>query len=133
LTSNRLAETVAHVLEDRVAGVAHDREHAAEGRVQADLVATVLGRVRLQELAVGVELDGKQVRHLEDARPLAEILADALLVGEGICHCDHPLTAVRAARSARLLKNERRPDRPAEIPAGRSAVQRARSPRLAVT
>jgi hypothetical protein len=93
---HRLAEPVAHVLEVRVAGIADDREHAAERRVQADLVTPVLGRVGLQELAVRIQLDGEQVGHLEDARPLAEILADALLLGEGICHCDHPLEAADA-------------------------------------
>ena len=93
---HRLAEPVAHVLEQRVARIADDREHAPERGVQADFVAPVLGRVGLQELAVRIELDGEQVRHLEDARPLAEILADALLFGEGISHCDHPLEAADA-------------------------------------
>jgi hypothetical protein len=64
--------------------------------VQADVVTRILGRVGLQELAVRIQLDGQQVGHLEDARPLAEILADALLLGEGICHCDHPLEAADA-------------------------------------
>ena len=94
---HRLAEPVAHVLEARVARIAHDREHAPERRVQPALLAAVLGGVRLQELAVGVELDGEQVGHLEDARPLAEILADALLLGEGICHCDQPLNVSEAS------------------------------------
>ena len=91
-----LAEPVAHVLEQRVARIADDREDAAESGMQADLVAPVLGRVGLQELAVRIELDGQQVRHLEDARTLAEILADALFLGEGISHCDHPLEAAGA-------------------------------------
>jgi hypothetical protein len=128
-----LAEAVAHVLEEGIAGVTDDREHAAERRVQADVVAAFLGGVRLQELAIGIELDGEQVGHLEDARPLAEILADALLLGEGICHCEHPLTAGYPARSARRLLTQRRASRPAGNPASRLAARRARSPRIAVT
>src|SRR5690606_8196020 len=87
-----------------------------------DVVAAVLGGVRLQELAVGVELDGEQVRHLEDARPLAEILADTLLLGEGICHCDHPLHGrVRGQVSSTPKKVQGRASRPAGFPASRPA------------
>ena len=90
---HRIAEAVAHVLENRVAGVAGDREHALERSVQPVLVAAFLGRVGLQELAIRVELDRQQVGHLEDALPLAEVLADTLLLGERIGHLDHPLTS----------------------------------------
>jgi hypothetical protein len=54
--------------------------------VQADRIAAVLGLVDLEELAIRVELDGEQVRRFENARLLAEILADALLLGEGLSH-----------------------------------------------
>ena len=57
---------------------------AATFLVQA-LVAA-LGRigVGLQEVPVGIDLDGQQEGHLEDRALLAEILADALLLGERI-------------------------------------------------
>ncbi len=83
---HRLAEPIAHVLERRVARIARDREHALEGGVQAAIDARILGRVGLQEAAIGIELDGQQIRHTEDPRLLAEILADALFLGEGISH-----------------------------------------------
>src|SRR5690606_33310305 len=76
-------------LEFRKTRIADDREHGAERRVQADFVAP--GRLAfLQELPVGIELDREQVRHLENARGLAEILADAFLLGERIGHAGHP-------------------------------------------
>ena len=83
---HRLTQPVAHVLERRVAGVAGDRKHAIEGRVQADLVAARLGRIRLQEAPVGIELNRQQIWRAEDARTLAKVLADALLFGERIGH-----------------------------------------------
>src|SRR5271170_928282 len=83
---HRLAEPVAHVLERGVSAVAGDREHALESRVQADLVALLLGLVDLEELAIRIQLDGEQVRRVEDARLLAKVLADALLLGKGISH-----------------------------------------------
>ena len=60
---HRLAEPIAHVLERRIARIARDREHALECGVQTDARARFLGRVRLQEPAIGIELDGQQVRH----------------------------------------------------------------------
>ncbi len=86
---HRLAEPVAHVLEGSVAAVARDREDALEGSVQADRVAVVLRLVDLEELAIRVELDGQQVRRVENARLLAKVLADALLLGKGISHRVH--------------------------------------------
>src|SRR5262249_1813262 len=96
---HRLAEPVAHVLERSVAAVARDREHAAERGVQADRIAVVLGLLELEELAIGIELDGEQVRRVEDARLLAKVLADALLLGEGISH--RVTSGSAARRSAR--------------------------------
>jgi hypothetical protein len=52
--------------------------------VQSRRLAGVLSLVELQELAVRVELDGEQIGCIENARLLAEVLADALLLGEGI-------------------------------------------------
>jgi hypothetical protein len=82
----RLAEAVAHVLERRVAGIAGDRENAVESGVQADFVALGFRDVRLQESPVRIQLDRQQIRRAEDARALAEILANALLFGERISH-----------------------------------------------
>jgi hypothetical protein len=45
----------------------------------------------LQKLAIGVGLDRQQRRHVEHDGTLAEILADALLFGEGITHGEHHL------------------------------------------
>jgi hypothetical protein len=49
--------------------------------MQPHVVALVRRDFRLQELAVRVELDGQQVGNLENARPLAKVLADTLLLG----------------------------------------------------
>ena len=81
-----LTKAVGDVLQTRVARVAGDRENALEGRMQTHVRARFLGLVLLEELAVGIELDGEQVRRLEDAALLAVVLADALLRGEGISH-----------------------------------------------
>jgi len=52
--------------------------------MQAHVLALAGLAVHLQELPVGVDLGGQQVGHRQDARPLAEVLADALLLGERI-------------------------------------------------
>jgi hypothetical protein len=54
--------------------------------MQPDVLALLFGLVGLKEGAVGIELDSQQVRRLEDAALLAKVLADALLLGEGISH-----------------------------------------------
>src|SRR5690606_35388919 len=84
LVEHRLAELVADVLQRGVAVVADDREHRLERGVQALVLALAGLDVRLQELAVGVDLDREQERHLEDRAALAEVLADALLLGERV-------------------------------------------------
>src|SRR5207253_8365350 len=108
----RLAEPVAHVLERGVPGIARDREHALESGVQPDALAVVLGLVDLEELAIRVELDGEQVGRVEDARLLAEVLADALFLGEGISHRVSPqmnsgYIGVSAARAPHGTVTER--------------------------
>ena len=84
LVERRVAELVADVFQRGVAVVAGDREHRLQRGMQAAVLA--LGRigVRLQELAIGIDLDGEQERHFEDGTALAEILADALLFGERV-------------------------------------------------
>jgi len=54
--------------------------------VQANLIAARLGRIRLQEPPIGIELNRQQIWRAEDARALAKVLADALLFGERIGH-----------------------------------------------
>ena len=84
LVEGRLTELVADVFQGSVAAVAGNREHRLQGSMQAH-VAT-LGRLQvfLQELTVGIDLDGQQERHFQDRALLAEILADALFFGKRI-------------------------------------------------
>ena len=98
---NGVTEAIAHVLQDRVARIAGDREHGLESRMQADVLALLFGLVGLEEGAVGIELDGEQVRRLEDAALLAKVLADALFLGEGISHrsCSWAAAAARPIKS----------------------------------
>jgi hypothetical protein len=83
---HRLAQTIAHVLERGVPGIARNGEHAVERRMQSDCIALRFRDVRLQESPIRVQLDRQQVRRAEDARTLAKVLADALLFGERISH-----------------------------------------------
>src|SRR3546814_15025201 len=66
--------------------VAADREHRLECRVQPLVLALGQRAIRLQELAIRVDLNRQQVGHLKDGAALAEVLADALLFGEGVGH-----------------------------------------------
>jgi hypothetical protein len=52
--------------------------------VQADVRTAFLRHVGLQERLVRIQLNRQQVGNIEDARLLAEILADALLFGDGV-------------------------------------------------
>src|SRR5690606_18522818 len=84
LVEHRLAELVADVLQRCVAVVADDREHGLEGGVQAAVGA--LGRVHvlLEEIPVRIDLDRQQEGNFENGPALAEVLADALLLGERV-------------------------------------------------
>ena len=84
LVERRLAQTIVDVLERGRARIARDREHRLQRGVQALVLARVRIAVGLQELAIGIDLDREQIRNIEHRRTLAEILADALLFGEGI-------------------------------------------------
>src|SRR5262249_16873397 len=118
---HRLAQPGAHVLERGVAAVARDREHAAESGVQTDRIAAVLRLVDLEELAIRVELNGEQVRRVENARLLAEVLADALLLGEGISH----RVVTPGHRIVRNTKNSLPPVRPRAAVTDHGALRRA--------
>ena len=107
LVERRLAELVADVFQPGVAGVAGDREHRLQGGVQAALLALAGRGEFLQELAVGVHLDRQQVGHVQHGPALAEVLADPLLLGEGVRHGEYRLgyswLARRAARGKRRI------------------------------
>ena len=82
--------------------------------MQADFVAFGFRDIRLQESPVRIQLDRQQVRRAENARPLAEVLTNALLFGERIGHVSAPflgacapqLTAL-ATTSAPACKSQR--------------------------
>src|SRR5690606_27729944 len=84
--------------------VAGDRKHALERGVQARVVAAILSDIGLQELAIGIQLDREQVRHLEDALPLAEVFTDALFLGERIRHLGSPIQFGPLGNSSRRRK-----------------------------
>ena len=87
---DRLAEAIAYVFQRGITRVADDRKHGVERRMQTDVPTLVLRLVLLQELAVGVELDRQQIRHVEHRRTLAEILTYTLFLGKGIGHVKLP-------------------------------------------
>ncbi len=77
-----LAEAVAHVFERSISRIADDREDRLECGVQTDVIAIFDRLFRLQELVVRIDLDRQQVRHVQDGRTFAEVLADSLFLGE---------------------------------------------------
>ena len=81
---DRVLEAILQELKLGIARVALDRKHRLEGGLQPDPPALGGRDVRLQEVPVRVELRREEERNLEDARALAEVVADALLFGEGI-------------------------------------------------
>src|SRR3984957_2836316 len=103
------AKAIAHVLERRVAGVAGNGEYAVERGMQADFVALRFGDVRLQEPAVRIQLDREQIWRAENARTLAEVLANALLFGERIRHVMITLSSIAALRARQLTRAEATP------------------------
>jgi hypothetical protein len=66
--------------------------------MQADIVAPIFMGIRLQKLTIRIQLDREQVRHIENAFSLAEILTDTLLLGERIRHLGHPLNSNASAK-----------------------------------
>src|SRR5690606_25178580 len=104
LVEHGLAELVADVLKGGVAAVAGDREDRLQRRMQAGVAALGGIDVGLQEFAVRIDLDGQQERHLEDRALLAEVLADALLLGERIR--SHGCTTFGSAGRASAVPGE---------------------------
>ncbi|MCY1437100.1 hypothetical protein D9M71_532490 [compost metagenome] len=76
----RLAQAIADVFQGSVAGIADNREYGLEGRMQADITDLILACARLQEFAIGIQLDGQQIRHIHDVRQLAKVLADTFFL-----------------------------------------------------
>src|SRR5690606_10813797 len=106
LVEGRLAELVADVLQRGVAVVAADREHRLERGVQAAVGALGGVDVFLQELAVGIDLDRQQEGDLQDRLALAEVLADALLLGERVIRrgsCGHGELPPRGSAAGRVV------------------------------
>ena len=73
----RLAELVVHILQGSVAGIAGNRKHRQESCVQALILQSAGPYAELQELRVGIHLNGEQVGDLHGIRQLAKVLADA--------------------------------------------------------
>ena len=89
----RLAELVVHVVQGGVARVADDGEHRAERGMEAHVLQAARPHALLEEALVGVDLDLQQVGDFHGLRQLAEVLADAFLLCEGISHSGSILTS----------------------------------------
>ncbi|MCY1501411.1 hypothetical protein D9M68_354870 [compost metagenome] len=76
----RLAQAIADVFQGCVAGIADNRENGLEGRMQTDVTDLILACACLQEFAIGIQLDGQQIRHIHDVRQLAKVLADTFFL-----------------------------------------------------
>ncbi len=85
---------IVHIFQQRGLREVLDREHLAEYRFQA-LVLAAVALYQLQELVIGGALNLDQVRHLRDLLDLAEILAKAFASGEGKGHSIKSFTAAR--------------------------------------
>ena len=127
----RLAELVVHVLQGGVAGVAGDGEHRAERAVQALVLEAAGAHALLQELRVGILLDGQQVGDAHRLRQLAEVLADALFLCEAVGHAVSVLLWCRPLRPLEQPAATRRRffdvRRERGSPARRSRLPRLRS------
>ena len=76
---HRSAEAVTDVLEGSVARIARNWEDTAERRVQPHVLASFGRKALLQELLIRIELNRKQVWHLQNAREFPEVFSNALL------------------------------------------------------
>ena len=100
----RRPETIGDIVQLRAARITGNGEHGFEGRMQTDLIhefiegrlaiTAVIAPLRirrphfggLQEFAIGIDLYRKQIGHIQDARTLSEILADAFFLSEAVRH-----------------------------------------------
>ena len=82
----RLLQPIAFVLERGIPGIALDREDGPERGMKTLFLPPLRRDSLLEKVAIGIELNREQIRHVENARPLAEVLPNALLLGEGIRH-----------------------------------------------
>ncbi|MCY1294237.1 hypothetical protein D9M71_639650 [compost metagenome] len=48
--------------------------------MQTDVTDLILACACLQEFAIGIQLDGQQIRHIHDVRQLAKVLADTFFL-----------------------------------------------------
>ncbi len=79
---DRLAQTVADVLQLGVTAVARDREHGTKRRFQ-----TILSfRILLDKLLERVKLDRKEIRNVQYLRTLSKILTNTFFLGIGVNH-----------------------------------------------
>ncbi len=65
---SRVAQAIADILQRRIAGIADYRKNGFEGCMQANIAELILGRSRLQEFAVRIQLDGQKIRHVHHVR-----------------------------------------------------------------
>ncbi|OIQ79544.1 hypothetical protein GALL_387200 [mine drainage metagenome] len=82
----RCAEAVADIIQTRIAGMADNRKHGAEGRLQAAILTLVLRNMLLQKAGIGLQLHRQQIRDFLHAFTLGETLADTFFLGERIAH-----------------------------------------------
>src|SRR6185312_14777038 len=90
--------------------VARDRKHRLKRGMQSYRGSRFFSGVGLEELPVRVELDSQQVRRIENAGLLAKILADALLLGEGISHRVHLVKQLLRIGDTEALRASRHPE-----------------------
>ena len=103
----RLPEPIADILQHRVAGIALDRKHGLEGRMQPRVQTLLRRQVSLQELAIGLDLGGQEEGDVQDRRTLAEVFTDALFFGERISHYAFPRDRTWDRNGTRKLDHQR--------------------------
>ena len=77
---SRVAKAVTDVFKSRITRIADNGENRFEGRVQTDITDATLSRFSLEELTIGVQLNGQQVRHIHHMRQFAKVLADTFFL-----------------------------------------------------
>ncbi len=100
----RLTQPIAHIIQGGGAGITGNGEHRLEGRMQPPVLAIPGPALRLQKVAIGIQLRGEQVGDLQNARALAEILTDAFFLGEAIGHGCSSFTKAKQSRIAGSIR-----------------------------